>query len=203
MADDNQLDANPRDRAEILLRDRSLRDAVSRMSRSEKRTFIEFLQETTGNSKAHIYKCLKANADPSSKGFRTFFSYGKSKVPEGLQVPKGTNPQDAIFNLKLRIGETVARGVEAGGAQTKVTEGTKSGESTRGFGNTVTGIDAARMGRYLLNDKLMKNGLGTRLYFQPGGGVYLQYWHNSPRSSGEAVAIEDWDEGIDFAAGWY
>src|SRR4028118_1172406 len=203
MASDYQLDENPRDRAEILRRDRVLRDVVSRMSRNEKRTFIEFLIETTGNSKAHIYKCLKADADPSSKAFRTLLSYGKSKVPEGMEIPKSANPQDVMFNLKLRIGESIARGVESGGARPRVNEGTRNGESTRGFGNTVSGIDTERMGRYLLNDKLMNCGLQTRLYFQAGGGVYLQYWHDSPSSSGEAEAIEDWDEGIDFAAGWY
>ena len=199
-----ERDVNPKDREEILRRDRELRDAVAQMSGNEKRTFIEFLQEVTGYSKAHIYKCLKADADPSSKEFRSFFSYGKSKVPEGVVVPPGANPQDAMFNLKLRIGKTVARGVEAGGAKTKVNEGTRSGETTRGFGNTVMGLDTERLGQYLLNDKFMKtSGLEHRLFFQPGGGVYLQYWHDSPQSSGQAEAVEEWDDEIDWAAGWY
>jgi hypothetical protein len=209
MASNYELDANPKDRAEILQRDRELRDAVSQMTPGERRTQIEFLQEITGYSKAHIYKCLKPDADPSSKEFRSFFGYGKSKVPQGLDIPKGVTPQDAMFNLKLRIGETVVRGVESGGAKTKVSIGTKNGESTRDFGNTISGIDTGLIGRYLLDNKFMKNNLEPRLFFQPGGGVYFEYWHDSPNSSGEqsfdSETLEDYAaQGlIDPNEGWY
>ncbi len=210
MPDSYELDANPKDRAEILRRDRELRDAVARMPSDEKRTQIEFLQEITGYSKAHIYKCLKADADPSSKEFRSLFGYGrKSKVPAGLEVPKGVTPQDAMFNLKLRIGETIAKGVESGSTKMRVTEGTRNGESIRSFGSTVTGLDTGRIGRYLLDEKFMKSNLEPRLYFQPSGGIYFEYWHDSPNSSGEqsfdSELLDDYvSQGlIDPNEGWY
>lgn len=209
MADAYELDVNPRDRAEILRRDRELRDAVAQMSPAEKRTKIEFLQEITGYSKSHIYKCLKVDADPSSKAFRSLLGYGKSKVPEGLEIPRGANPKDAMFNLKVRIGEIVAKGVEAGGGRTNIREGIKSGESTRKFGNTSSGLDTGRVGRYLLDDKFMKSDLEPRLYFQPNGDIFFEYWHDSPQSSGEqsfdSEMLEDYViEGlIDPNEGWY
>lgn len=183
---DYELDANPKDRREILRRDRELRDAVAQMNRSEKRTFIEFLQEATGNCKAHIYKCLKTEAEPSSKEFRTLFSYGKSKIPSGVEIPSGANAQDVMFNLKLRIADSTVRGTEKGRAEDRVKEGTRSGESTRGLGNSVTGLDTEKVSKYLLNDRLFNpsNGLEPKLFFQSGGSIYFQFWHESPESFG-------------------
>jgi hypothetical protein len=210
MSDEFQFDIDPKNREEILQRDRDFRESVSRMNQSEKRTLLETLEGLTGYSKAHLYKCIKPNSNSEDKNFRTLFSYGKGNLPTGLDVPQGASAQDVAFQLKLRIGEATIKGVQAGGAQDRVQPGTRSGETTRDLGNSVTGIDADKVGKYLLNDKLFfdGNGLEPKIFFQSGGGIYIKFWHDSPQSSGSGFDSEQQNEYlnqdlVDPNEGWY
>jgi len=210
MSDNFEFDIDPKNREEILQRDRDFRESVSRMNSGEKRTLLETLEGLTGYSKAHLYKCIKPNSSSENKNFRTLFSYGKGNLPTGLDVPQGASLQDVAFQLKLRIGEATIKGVESGGAQDRVQSGTRNGETTRLLGNAVTGIDADKVGKYLLNDKLFSNGYGLepKVFFQSGGGVYFKYWHDSPQSSGSGFSAEErsdyLDQGlVDPNEGWY
>ncbi len=210
MSDEFEFDINPKNREEILQRDRDFRESVSRMNQNEKRTLLEALEGLTGYSKAHLSKCIKPNSSSESKNFRTLFSYGKSNLPNGLDVPQGASAQDIAFQLKLRIGEATIKGIEAGGAQDRVQSGTRNGETTRLLGNAVTGIDISNIGKYLLNDKLFFDGYGleAKMFFQSGGGIYFKYWHDSPDSSGSGFNSEQHNEYlsedlIDPNEGWY
>ncbi len=210
MADDFQFDIDPKNRDDILQRDRDFRESVSRMNAGEKRTLLETLEGLTGYSKAHLYKCVKPNSSSEDKNFRTLFSYGKGNLPTGLDVPEGVSEKDVAFQLKLRIGEATIKGVDAGGAQDSVQPGTRSGETTRTLGNAATGIDVDKVGNYLLNDQLFfdGNGLEPKIFFQSGGGIYLKHWHDSPQSSGTGFDSEEEDdylnEGlINTNGGWY
>ncbi len=210
MSDEFEFDIDPKNREEILQRDRDFRESVSRMNQAEKRTFLETLEGLTGYSKAHLYKCIKPNSSSESKNFRTLFSYGKSNLPNGLDVPQGASVQDIAFQLKLRIGEASIKGIEAGGAQDRVQSGTKNGETTRLLGNAITGIDISNIGKYLLNDKLFFDGYGleAKMFYQSGGGIYFKYWHDSPQSSGSGFDSEQHSdyldqELVDPNEGWY
>jgi hypothetical protein len=210
MSDNFEFDIDPKNREEILQRDRDFRESVSRMNQGEKRTLLETLEGLTGYSKAHLYKCIKPDSSSENKNFRTLFSYGKSKLPTGLDVPQGVSSQDVAFQLKLRIGEATIKGIEAGGARDRVQSGTRNGESTRLLGNAVTGLDVDTVGKYVLNEKLFSdgNGLEPKIFFQSGGGVYFTHWHDSPGSSGSGFDAEqerDYLERglIDPNEGWY
>jgi hypothetical protein len=184
-AGDYELDINPRNREELMRRDREFRNAIAQMSKAQRSTLLETLQQLTGYTKGHLQRCMDIRPREQQKQFRTLFSYSNKPAPSGISVPKGASPKDVMFNLKLRIGEATVRAVQSGeSANREIKQGVKYGEATKDFGNSVTGLNTGKMSRYLLNDRMYKANLEGKLYFQNGGGVYFQYWHDSPRSSG-------------------
>ena len=119
-----------------------------------------------------------------------------------MPLPEGASQKDAAFNLKVRLAEVTTRAVSEGNVTQRVSEGIKNGEATRVMGNVVTGVNEQRLSKYMLNDNLFKSGsLEPKLYIQPGGTIYLQFWHDSPQSSGSEP--EEREDDIDLASGWY
>lgn len=73
------------------------------------------------------------------------------------------------------------------------------------MGNSVTGIDNKRLYRYLLQDNLFNSQAQMKLKFQSGGSVYLEYYHDSPDSSGKSSNSEDYEDSdlVDMDGGLY
>jgi hypothetical protein len=206
MADGYELDIDPKtEQARLLDLDRRFRDDVAQMGKGERETLIETIQEMTGYSRGHILRTINPNYEKGDSQWRTLFSYkGKSDIPAGTQLPRGATQRDAFFNAKVRFGEAVVRGVEAGGASSNVSEGIKGGEVTRDFGNSVTGLNEDRLLKYLWTTNLQTPSIEFRLQFQAGGGVYAQYWHDSPQSSGSTESDFGYANDLfDPNEGWY
>ena len=198
-----QPDIDPKNKQELMQRDRNLRDAMAQLSKTEQETWVNMMHETTQLSKGHLRRCIDPRPRDQQPNFRTLFSYGgKSQLPEGVQLPAGASPKDAAFNLKVRMAETTTRAIFEGNTSQRVNEGIRNGEATRVMGNAITGLNEQRIARYMLSDGLFKGGnLEPKLYIQRGGSIYLQFWHDSPQSSGSEP--EDDDNEINFAVGWY
>ncbi|MCC5654424.1 hypothetical protein LC609_32510 [Nostoc sp. XA013] len=197
--------------------DKEFRASVGKMSKVERQNLRDTISEVFKINKNTASKWISPTANADSKAFRTMFTYNKNaKVPEYLktseefkQLPrqakiesvqlakeaKAENKIDAIFNAKLRFSEAVVNG-KAEGQEVKavVKEGVENSVAFRGMGNSVTGIDDKRLYRYLLQDNLSNSQAQMKLKFQSGGSVYLEYYHDSPNSSGKSLNSEDYED---------
>ena len=198
-----QPDIDPKNKEELRQRDRNLRDAMAQVSKQQRDDWVNMMHESTQLSKGHLRRCIDPRPKDQQPNFRTLFSYGgKSVLPPGVPLPEGASQKDAAFNLKVRLAEVTTRAVSEGNVTQRVSEGIKNGEATRVMGNVVTGVNEQRLSKYMLNDNLFKSGsLEPKLYIQPGGTIYLQFWHDSPQSSGSEP--EEREDDIDLASGWY
>lgn len=218
------MDVKPTDKKELLRRDREFRDSVSKMDRAERRNLKDTIAQTFKVSPETAAKWMSPTAKSTSSGFRSMFSYNKNpKSPDyiktkdefkalpnnakkdAVQIPNGLSKADAIYEAKLRFGEAVVNGKEFGEVNQKVEEGIKNGNAIRGMGNSVTGLDDKRLYRYLFEDNLFKKDRQTKLIFQKGGSVYVEYFHDSPESQGEELDYEDYEDSdlIDYSGGFY
>ncbi|MDZ8228284.1 hypothetical protein [Nostoc sp. ChiVER01] len=210
-------DVEPENKEELMRRDKEFRASVGKMSKVERQNLKETISEVFKISKETASKWISPTANPNSKAFRTMFTYNKNaKVPEYIktseefnQLPrqakiesvqlakeaKAENKIDAVFNTKLRFSEAVVNG-KSEGQEIKVVvkEGVENGVAFRGMGNSVTGVDDKRLYRYLLQDNLSNSQAEMKLKFQSGGSVYLEYYHDSPNSSGKSLNSEDYED---------
>lgn len=223
-------DVEPDNKEELMRRDREFRLSVRKMTKIERQSLRDTISETFNVTKDTASKWISPTANPSSKAFRTMFTYNKNaKVPEYLktseefkklpreakiesvELGKGAkveNKIDAVFNAKLRFTEAVTNGkIEGQEVKAVVKEGIENGVAFRGMGNSITGIDDKRLYRYLLQDNLSNSQAQMKLKFQTGGAVYLEYYHDSPNSSGSGRSInfEDYEDSdlIDTDGGLY
>lgn len=209
-------DVEPENKQELTRRDKEFRASVGKMSKVERQALREIIVEAFNVTKETASKWISPTANPNSKAFRTMFTYNKNaKVPEYLktseefkqlpreakiesvQLPKGANAEnkiDGVFNAKLRFSEVVVNG-KAEGQEVKavVKEGVENGLAFRGLGNSVTGIDDKRLYRYLLQDNLLNYQAQMKIKFQTGGSVYIEYYHDSPNSSGRLINPDDYE----------
>lgn len=221
-------DVEPENKQELMRRDKDFRESVGKMSKIERQNLRDTISEVFKISKETASKWISPTANPHSKAFRTMFTYNKNaKVPEYLktseefkQLPrevkiesvelsrgaKTENKIDAVFNAKLRFSESVVNG-KGEGQEVKpvVKEGIENGVAFRGMGNSVTGIDDKRLYRYLLQDNLSNSQAQMKLKFQSGGSFYLEYYHDSPSSSGKSLNSEDYEDSdlVDMDGGLY
>jgi hypothetical protein len=221
-------DVEPENKQELMRRDQEFRASVGKMSKVERQSLRNTISETFKISKETASKWISPTANPDSKAFRTMFTYNKkAKVPEYIKTPeefkqlprqakieslelsrgaKTEDKIDAVFNAKLRFSESVING-KGEGQEVKavVKEGMKNGVAFRGMGNSVTGIDDKRLYRYLLQDNLFNSQAQTKLKFQSGGSFYLEYYHDSPNSSGKSLNSEDYEDSdlVDMNSGFY
>ncbi|MEH2321925.1 hypothetical protein [Nostoc sp.] len=198
------------------------------MAKVERQSLRDTISEAFNVTKETASKWISPGANPKYKAFRTMLTYNKNaKVPEYLktseefkklpreakiesvQLPKGAkaeNKIDAVFNAKLRFSEAVVNG-KAGGQEVKavVKEGVENGVAFRGMGNSITGIDQKRLYRYLLQDNLLNYQAQMKIKFQTGGSVYIEYYHDSPNSSGRLINPDDYENSdlIDQDSGLY
>ncbi|MGF2040100.1 MAG: hypothetical protein RMZ43_033175 [Nostoc sp. CmiVER01] len=210
-------DVEPENKQELMRRDQEFRASVGKMSKVERQNLKDTISEVFKISKETASKWISPTANPNSKAFRTMFTYNKNaKVPEYIktseefnQLPrqakiesvqlakeaKAANKIDAVFNAKLRFSEAVVNGKSEGQeVKAVVKEGVENGVAFRGMGNSVTGIDEKRLYRYLLQDNLSNSQAQMKLKFQSGGSVYLEYYHDSPNSSGKSLNSEDYED---------
>lgn len=224
-------DVEPENKEELIRRDQEFRTSVGKMSKVERQSLRDTISETFRINKDTASKWISPTANPNSKSFRTMFTYNKNaKVPEYLKTSeefkqlsrqskieslelvrggKSGNKIDAVFNAKLRFSESVVNG-KGEGQEVKlvVKEGIENGVALRGMGNSATGIDDQRLYRYLLQDNLFNSQAQMKLKFQPGGSIYLEYYHDSPDSSGKLkklLNIEDSQDSdlVDMDSGLY
>lgn len=221
-------DVEPENKQELIRRDREFRASVGKMSKVERQSLRDTICETFRISKETASKWISPTANPNSKSFRTMFTYNKNaKIPEyiktseefkklpreakieSVELSRGAkieNKIDAVFNAKLRFSESVVNG-KGEGQEVKavVKEGMKNGVAFRGMGNSVTGIDEKRLYRYLLQDNLSNSQAQMKLKFQSGGSIYLEYYHDSPNSSGKSLNSEDYENSdlVDMDGGLY
>lgn len=221
-------DIEPENKRELIRRDKEFRESVGKMSKVERQNLRDTISEVFRISKETASKWISPTANPDSKAFRTMFTYNKkAKIPEylktseefkqlprevkieSLELPRGAkieNKIDAVFNAKLRFSESVVNG-KGEGQEVKavVKEGIQNGVAFRGMGNSVTGIDDKRLYRYLLQDNLSNSQAEMKLKFQSGGSVYLEYYHDSPNSSGKSLNPEDYEDSdlVDMDGGLY
>ena len=221
-------DVEPGNKQELMRRDQEFRASIGKMSKIERQGLRDTISETFKISKDTASKWISPTANPDSKSFRTMFTYNKkAKVPEYLktseefkqlprevkiesvELPRGAkieNKIDTVFNAKLRFSESVVNGKREG-QQVKavVKEGIENGVAFRGIGNSVTGIDDKRLYRYLLQDNLSNSQAQMKLKFQSGGSIYLEYYHDSPNSSGKSLNSEDYEDSdlVDMDGGLY
>lgn len=210
-------DVEPGDKQELMRRDQEFRASVGKMSKVEHQSLRDTISETFKITKETASKWISPTANPDSKAFRTMFTYNKNaKVPEYLKSPeefrqlprdskiesvelprgaKTENKIDAVFNAKLRFSQSVVDGKREGQeVKPVVKEGIENGVAVRGMGHSVTGIDEKRLYRYLLEDNLSNSQAQMKLKFQSGGSVYLEYYHDSPNSSGKSLNFEDYED---------
>ena len=221
-------DIEPENKQELITRDQEFRAAVGKMSKVERQSLRDTISETFRISKDTASKWISPTANRDSKSFRTMFTYNKNaKVPEYLktpeefkqlprqskiesvELPKGAkieNKIDAVFNAKLRFSQYVVNGKGEGEeVKSVIKEGMQNGVAFRGMGNSVTGIDQQRLFGYLLQDNLSNSQAQIKLKFQTGGSIYLEYYHDSPNSSGKSLNSEDYQDSdlIDMDSGLY
>lgn len=221
-------DVDPENKQELMRRDQELRASVGKMSKVERQSLRDTISEVFKISKETASKWISPTANPDSKAFRTMFTYNKkAKIPEYIKTSeefkklsrpakiesielsreaKTENKIDAVFNAKLRFSESVING-KGEGQEVKavVKEGIENGVAIRGMGNSVTGIDEKRLYRYFLQDNLSNSQAQMKLKFQAGGSVYLEYYHDSPSSSGKSLNPEDYEDSdlVDMDGGLY
>ena len=221
-------DIEPENKQELIRRDQEFRAAVGKMSKVERQSLRDTISETFRISKDTASKWISPTANRDSKSFRTMFTYNKNaKLPEYLktpeefkqlprqskiesvELPKGAkieNKIDAVFNAKLRFSEYVVNGkVEGEEVKSVIKEGMQNGVAFRGMGNSVIGIDQQRLFGYLLQDNLSNSQAEMKLKFQTGGSIYLEYYHDSPNSSGKSLNSEDYQDSdlVDMESGLY
>jgi hypothetical protein len=221
-------DVNPENKQELMRRDQEFRASVGKMSKVERQSLRDTISEVFKISKETASKWISPTANPDSKAFRTMFTYNKkAKVPEYIKTSeefkklprqakiesiepsreaKIENKIDAVFNAKLRFSESIVNGKREGQeVKAVVKEGIENGVAFRGMGNSVTGIDDKRLYRYLLQDNLSNSQAQMKLKFQSGGSIYLEYYHDSPNSSGRSLNPEDYEDSdlVDMDGGLY